>query len=154
MSRNRITLLTVAGSDGIPTISSTTAAGKAPTASFRSIGKSPSAAVFPALPKVDVFVVAQFEFEKSLVLAWRQPDGKYQTTWAFVLHQPQPGQTRLIVRGRAAPGYRPLGLPEWAAMLLARPAHFVMQRKQLLEIAHRAESHAQTTRPAESTTSQ
>jgi hypothetical protein len=97
--------------------------------------------VFPALPGVkDVFVVAQCEFEKSLVLAWRTPGGKYQTTWAFVLEEQQPGQTRLIVRGRVASGYHPLGLPEWAALLAARPAHFIMQRKQLLGIVRRAES--------------
>ena len=42
--------------------------------------------VFPALPgATDVFVVAQCEREHSLVLAWRLPSGKYQTTWAFVL---------------------------------------------------------------------
>ena len=53
--------------------------------------------VFPALPGAkDVFVVVQFEPERSLVLSWRLPDGRYQTTWAFVLEQPQPDQTRLI----------------------------------------------------------
>lgn len=98
--------------------------------------------IFPALPGArDVFVVAQFEPEHSLVLAWRLPDGKYQTTWAFVLEEPQPGQTRLIVRGRVASGYRPYGLPEWLAVLLGRPAHFIMQRKQLLDIARRAEAY-------------
>ena len=57
--------------------------------------------VFPALPGArDVFTVAQCDPERSLVLSWRLPDGRYQTTWAFVLEQPQPDQTRLIVRGR------------------------------------------------------
>jgi proline iminopeptidase len=98
--------------------------------------------VFPALPGAkDVFVVAQFEPEKNLVLSWRLPNGKYQTTWAFILEQPWPGQTRLLVRGRVASGYRPYGLPEWLAVLLARPAHFIMQRKQLLDIAQRAEAY-------------
>ncbi|MGB9406814.1 MAG: hypothetical protein WCA89_04710 [Terracidiphilus sp.] len=98
--------------------------------------------VFPALPGAkDVFVVAQFEPEHNLVLAWRLPNGKYQTTWAFVLEQPQPGQTRLIVRGRVASDYRPYGLPEWLAVCLGRPAHFIMQRKQLLDIARRAEAY-------------
>ena len=55
--------------------------------------------VFPALPGAkDVFVVAQYEPESSLVLSWRLQEGLYQTTWAFVLEQPQPGQTRLLVR--------------------------------------------------------
>jgi proline iminopeptidase len=98
--------------------------------------------VFPALPGAkDVFVVAQFEPEKNLVLSWRLPNGEYQTTWAFILEQPQPGQTRLLVRGRVASGYRPYGLPEWLAVLLARPAHFIMQRKQLLDIAQRVEAY-------------
>jgi uncharacterized protein YndB with AHSA1/START domain len=98
--------------------------------------------VFPALPgATDVFVVAQCEPEHSLVLAWRLPSGKYQTTLAFVLEQPQPGQTRLIVRGRVAPGYRPYGLPQWLAIPTGALAHFIMQRKQLLEIARRAETY-------------
>ena len=98
--------------------------------------------VFPALPGVsDVFVVAQYEPERSLVLSWRLPNGSYQTTWAFVLEQHQPGQTRLIVRGRVASGYRPYGLPEWFALGTGRIAHFIMQRKQLLGIALRAEAY-------------
>jgi hypothetical protein len=97
--------------------------------------------VFPALPGAkDVFVVAQYEPERSLVLSWRLPEGRYQTTWAFVLQESQPGQTRLLVRGRIASGYRPYGLPQWAAVLLGRPAHFIMQRKQLLSIRDRAET--------------
>jgi hypothetical protein len=97
--------------------------------------------VFPALPSAkDVFVVAECEPERSLVLSWRLPNGQYQTTWAFVLTQPQVGQTRLIVRGRVASGYRPFGLPEWFALRLGRAVHFIMQRKQLLGIARRAES--------------
>jgi hypothetical protein len=98
--------------------------------------------VFPALPgATDVFVVAQCEPEHSLVLSWRLPSGKYQTTWAFVLEQPQPDQTRLIVRGRVAPGYRPYGLPQWLAIPTGGLAHFIMQRKQLLGIARRAEAY-------------
>jgi len=96
--------------------------------------------VFPALPGAkDVFVVAQCEPARSLVLAW-QLNGKYQTTWAFILEDPHPGQTRLIVRGRVAPGYRPYGLPQWLALPAGALAHFIMQRKQLLGIARRAES--------------
>jgi len=89
--------------------------------------------VLPALPgATDVFIVAQCEPERSLVLSWRLPNGRYQTTWAFVLEQPQPDQTRLIVRGRIASGYRPYGLPQWLALSTGRLAHFIMQRKQLL----------------------
>jgi len=98
--------------------------------------------VFPALPGAkDVFLVAQCEPGHSLVLSWRMPNGQYQTTWAFVLEEPHPGQTRLIVRGRVASGYRPYGLPEWIALPTGRLAHFIMQRKQLLGIARRAETY-------------
>jgi protein-S-isoprenylcysteine O-methyltransferase Ste14 len=97
--------------------------------------------IFPALPGVkDVFVVARCDPGHSLVLSWRLPNGQYQTTWAFVLEPTQPGQTRLIVRGRVAAGYRPYGLPEWLAIPTGRLAHFIMQRKQLLGIARRAEA--------------
>ena len=96
--------------------------------------------VFPALPgATDVFTVVQFEPERSLVLSWRL-NGRYQTTWAFVLEQTQPDQTRLIVRGRIASGYHPYGLPQWLALGAGRLAHFIMQRKQLLGIARRAEA--------------
>jgi hypothetical protein len=98
--------------------------------------------LLPALPGAkDVFVVAQCEPEHSLVLSWRLPNGQYQTTWAFVLEQPQPDETRLIVRGRVASGYRPYGLPEWLATRVGRLVHFIMQRKQLLGIARRAEAY-------------
>lgn len=97
--------------------------------------------VFPALPGVkDVFVVARCEREHSLVLAWRSPDGTYLTTWAFVLERPEPSRTRLIVRGRAAPGYSPYGLPQWFAKLTAPWVHAIMERKQLLGIRRRAEA--------------
>ena len=99
--------------------------------------------VLPALRgATDAFLVAQCEPEKSLVLGWRWPGGKYQTTWTFVLVQPQPDETRLIVRGRVAPGYRPYGLPQWFALPAGRLAHFIMQRKQLLGIARRAEGRS------------
>jgi len=106
--------------------------------------------VFPALPGVkNGFVVAQCEPEHSLVLSWQLPNGQHQTTWAYILEEPQRGQTRLIVRGRAASGYRPLGLPEWFATSVGPVAHFVMQRKQLLGIARRAESRPRITEPPE-----
>ena len=98
--------------------------------------------VFPALPGAkDVFTVVQCEPDRSLVLSWRLPNGRYQTTWAFVLEQPRPDETRLIVRGRVASGYRPYGLPQWFALSTGRVAHFIMQRKQLLGIARRAETY-------------
>jgi hypothetical protein len=106
--------------------------------------------IFPALPGVkDVFVVAQCEPEHSLVLSWQLSNGQHQTTWAFILEEHERGQTRLIVRGRAASGYRPFGLPEWFATRFGPVAHFVMQRKQLLGIARRAESSPRIPDPPE-----
>jgi hypothetical protein len=97
--------------------------------------------VFPALPGAqDVFVVVRCEPEHNLVLSWRLPDGRYQTTWAFVLEQSPSGQTRLIVRGRVAQGYRSFHPPQWLASLIGRPAHFIMQRNQLVNIRQRSES--------------
>lgn len=98
-------------------------------------------AVFPAVPGApDVFVVAQYEPDRSLVLAWRLPSGKYQTTWSFALEQSKVDQTRLVVRGRVASGYHPFGLPQWIALPLGGMAHFIMERKQLIDIATRAGS--------------
>lgn len=97
--------------------------------------------VFPALPGAkDVFVVVRCEPDRNLVLSWRSPSGTYLTTWAFVLEEPQPNQTRLIVRGRAGPEYRPYGLPLWITKPTARWAHVIMERKQLQGIVRRAEA--------------
>jgi hypothetical protein len=97
--------------------------------------------VFPALPGIrEGFVVLAFEAERYLVLGWPAPDGSVLVTWAFVLQQIGGRSTRLIVRARAGAGYRFHGLPLWVSDALARAVHFVMQRKQLLEIARRAES--------------
>ncbi len=64
--------------------------------------------------------------------------GRERTRWGFVLDEMAPDRTRLVVRSRAARGYRFLGLPS-VAMPFARLGHFIMQRKQLLGIAWRAE---------------
>jgi hypothetical protein len=100
--------------------------------------------VFPALPgATNVFVVVEVEPERSLVLAWRSAEGRYLTTWAFILEPRQPNFTRLIVRGRVAAEYHPYGLPQWLALVLARPTHFLMERKQLLGIRKRVEATPQ-----------
>jgi hypothetical protein len=97
--------------------------------------------VFPALPGVtDCFTVVQYKPEHNLVLSWRSPNGKYLTTWSFTLEPLPPRSTRLIVRAHVASDYHPFGLPQWTALMIAQPAHFIMQRKQLLVIAWRAES--------------
>jgi hypothetical protein len=97
------------------------------------------------MPRVkDGFVVLQLERERFLVLGWLSPDGSLIVTWAFVLEEAEEGHTRLIVRARAAQGYRPpFGLPHWATRTLVPVGHFIMQRKQLLGIAKRVERSSQ-----------
>jgi len=72
------------------------------------------------------------------------PDGHAFITWSFVLEPPTDGTTRLIVRGRANAEYGFGRLPAWVVKRLLPPGHFVMQRRQLLGIARRAEQTAET----------
>jgi hypothetical protein len=96
--------------------------------------------VFPALPGItDGFTLFAFEPGAWLVLGWRAPDGSPLTTWTFVLRR-QGDATRLIVRARAGRGYRFPMLPTWLGDLVGSRIHGVMQRKQLLGIARRAEA--------------
>lgn len=97
--------------------------------------------IFPALPgATDGFTLVAFEPERSLVLSWIAPGGERLMTWAFVLEDAEPGSTRLIVRARGGPGYRFHGLPWWAAGPIVTLVHFLMERRQLLGIARRAEA--------------
>jgi hypothetical protein len=98
--------------------------------------------VFPAMPGVtEGFVVLQYEVERYLVLGWPTPAGRPITTWAFVLEELGLKGTRLIVRVRAGAGYQPpFGMPQWSLKALVPLGHAIMQRKQLLGIARRAES--------------
>ena len=99
--------------------------------------------VFPAMPGVtEGFIVLGFHAEHYLILGWPSPAGPSPiTTWAFVLDQPSPGRTRLIVRARSDDRYRPpFGLPRWTANRLVPLGHAIMQRRQLLGIALRAEA--------------
>jgi len=96
---------------------------------------------FPPLPGVnDGLRVVEFEREASLVLGW-QPhrNGPVTITWSFVLEARRPAQTRLIVRARATYGSPGHAVPFWMASPLVHFGHFLMQRKQLLGIVHRAE---------------
>ena len=100
-------------------------------------------ALFPAMPGVtDGFTVLQVDPGRSLVLGWvDRSTGRPMTTWAFVLEEQEPASTRFIVRARAGAGYRPpFGLPRWTANTLVRWGHLLMQPKQLLGIAGRAEA--------------
>ena len=116
-----------------PTTPSTMAVSAAPAhpAAYQNIGVG---AFSPGRPGASN-VSSSHDVSRSASL-FASPSGKYQTTWAFVLEQPQPDQARLIVRGRVVPGDRPYGLPQWIAMPTARLAHFIMQRKQLLKSRH------------------
>jgi len=98
--------------------------------------------IFPALPGVtDGFSLLAFEPESFLVLGSLSSSGTVLTTWAFILEEEIGcGATRLIVRVRAAPGYRFQGLPWWLSKRVIVLVHLIMQRRQLLGIAERAES--------------
>ncbi|HET9465894.1 MAG TPA: hypothetical protein VFO71_10210 [Gemmatimonadales bacterium] len=97
--------------------------------------------VFPATPGVtEGFLVLGYEPDRFLILAWPSPAGLPTVTWTFVLEEPAPGSTRLIVRARAAEGAKaPFGLPQWMARTVVPLGHVIMQRKQLIGIAQRAE---------------
>ena len=101
--------------------------------------------IFPAMPGVtDGFTVLKVDPERSLVLGWvPKPGEPPMMTWAFVVEQPEPGSTRLIVRARGGADYQPpFGLPRWTVTTLVPTGHAIMQRKQLLGIARRAEALA------------
>jgi hypothetical protein len=96
--------------------------------------------VFPALPgAADGFTLLALKPQRFLVLGWLSSEGARLMTWAFVLEDAANGSTRLIVRARGGPGYHVHGLPWWAAEPVVRIIHFIMQRRQLLGIARRAE---------------
>jgi hypothetical protein len=103
--------------------------------------QSPSVgAVFPALPgRRDGFILLENEPAQWLVLGWPDPDGGLVVTWSFMLVEIDDNTTRLIVRARASDDYRFHGLPKAVGFWLGHVVHFIMERKQLLEIARRAE---------------
>jgi hypothetical protein len=93
--------------------------------------------VLPASPgATEAFIVVEFEPERTLVLGTPSPDGPFRATWRFVLEEPEPDSTRLIVRRRL--GLRPFGLAHSMAKLTSPVGHFI-QRSQLLGIARRVE---------------
>jgi hypothetical protein len=63
--------------------------------------------------------------------------------WGAFILEPRNGATRLIVRSRGGGSDRPLDLAlAPLGLLLFEPAHFIMQRKMLLELKRRAEEAA------------
>ena len=100
-------------------------------------------AVFPALPGMrDGFVLVESEPPDWMVLDWPGPDGQSVVTWAFLLHAIDEHNTRLVVRVRASDRYRFRGLPKPIGLWVVRAIHAIMERKQLVEIAKRAEATA------------
>jgi hypothetical protein len=98
--------------------------------------------ILPALPRMtEGFIVVAFEPERFLILGWPLGPGTYMTTWAFVLDDVGTSRTRLIVRGRASSEYQFHGLPRWVLTVAGPWGHHVMQRRQLLGIARRVETH-------------
>ena len=104
--------------------------------------------LFPARPgETGGFRVLQLKPERHLVLGWvPAATAAPIVTWAFVLDEIDEATSRLITRARGGRGYPFYGLPPALGMPLIRLAHFVMERKQLLGIARRAES-ARAKRP-------
>jgi hypothetical protein len=103
-----------------------------------------SGMIFPALPGVtEGFTVLAFEPQRLLILGWlSSPDSPPLVTWAFVLEGAGHGETRLIVRARGGRGYQFHKMPWWLTKRIVPVIHFIMQRKQLLGIARRAEGLA------------
>jgi hypothetical protein len=96
--------------------------------------------VFPALPGVtDGFLLVEAEREHWLILGWPSPTGDPIVSWAFVLREEEQNRTRLIARARGSTEYPFYGLPKGIGKPLITFVHFIMERKQLLGIAERAE---------------
>jgi hypothetical protein len=101
--------------------------------------------IFPFLPgSPDGFIVLACAPGRSLLLAALGANGAPVVTWAFVLEPGRGGSTRLLVRVRASKTYQFHGLPAWLLKRIVPPGHFLMERRQLLGIARRAEHEART----------
>ena len=101
--------------------------------------------VLPALPGVDdAFKVLAVDPGRSLVLGWCAPGGEAIVTWTFVLEPMGADATRLITRARGSQAYRFRGLPPAWSRRVIGVVHCLMQRRQLLSIARRAESIVET----------
>ena len=104
--------------------------------------------LFPAGPgATDAFTLLGYEPPRFLILGSLSPDGDPVVTWAFVLQEVDVRTTRLIVRVHGGGAYHFHGLPWPVAKYVIRIVHFVMQRKQLLGIARRAEDLARSLPP-------
>jgi hypothetical protein len=111
--------------------------------------------ILPALPSADdAFVVHSLDTGRELVLTASSPEGELLVTWDFLLERLSAKRTRLVVRGRIAPGWpgspsgrRPVELiyrllarmPKLPMLALARIGHGIMEAKMLRGIKRRAE---------------
>jgi hypothetical protein len=123
------------------TIASTTGGSPASATRSRAAGH-PRRFPQPAVPGMtEGCTVLRVAPERVLVIGWLPPSGgPPMTMWSFVIDEPEPGCTRLLVRVRASADYHPpFGLPDWAVSSLVPWGHSVMQRRQLLGIRERAE---------------
>ncbi len=68
--------------------------------------------------------------------------GQIAGTWAYILEDVSPGESRLIVRWRA--DWRPSAAAWLFNHFVLEPAHFIMERRMLLGIKERAEAAART----------
>lgn len=73
------------------------------------------------------------ETERALVIGG-DAGSRFRVTWAFVLEPLDESHTRLLTRAGADYERRPVGI---ALNLVARPMHFAMQRRQLLNLKRR-----------------
>ena len=96
--------------------------------------------LFPALPgETACFSLMNFERDRFLSLAWAPPDLTPLTAWSFVLEEAPGDSTRLIVRAHTDSRSHFPRLPDWLSNRLLPLVNFVMQRRQLQNIARRVE---------------
>ena len=106
----------------------------------RDLQNPPIGSIFPALPGGrDGFVLVDNDPSHWMVLAWPAPTGAPLVTWTFVVREIEPQLTRLIIRVRASEASGCQRMPKSIGLWFARVVHFIMERKQLIEMARRAE---------------
>lgn len=94
-------------------------------------------------PKAPPLKVVAIEPERALVLGGRSERSAF--SWAFVLEELKDEGSRLIVRGKGHWGMGWLEKP--FNYFIDEPAHFIMERKMLLEVKRLAESECQFNSP-------
>ncbi len=97
-------------------------------------------------PNAPPLKVVAIEPEQALVLGARSERSIFR--WAFVLEELSEGNTRLIVRGKGHWGWGWLEKP--FNYFIDEPAHFIMERKMLLEVKRLVESECQLKSPVAS----